>query len=185
VLFSNGYEGWLSWTPLAAVGIGGLAWLALAPGQRSRPAARRAVVNAEVEGEEGKGPGPTAGTGRSDADRVALLRSPAAARWLAGSALVAIGALVVVDVVHPYGQGAAFGARRYVSVTPLLVLGVTAAIAACGARARLRRPGWIAIGALALAGLWLFVAYELLVLRHGVYPDLTEAWRYALGRWSG
>jgi hypothetical protein len=178
VLFSNGYEGWLSWTPLAAVGIGGLGWLALAPalGSRSR---------VDIKGEEGKNPGPTAGTGRSDADRVALLRSPAAARWLAGSALVAIGALVVVDVVHPYGQGAAFGARRYVSVTPLLVLGVTAAIAACGARARLRRPGWIAIGALALAGLWLFVAYELLVLRHGVYPDLTEAWRYALGRWRG
>ena len=145
VLFSNGYEGWLSWTPLAAVGVVGLGWLALAPTVRSRPAAR----------------------------------------WLAGSALVAIAVLVVVDIVHPYGQGAAFGARRYVSVTPLLVLGVTAAIAACGARARLRRPGWIAIGALALAGLWLFVAYELLVLRHGVYPDLTEAWRYALGRWSG
>ena len=178
VLFSNGYEGWLSWTPLAAVGVVGLGWLALAPalGSRSR---------VDIKGEDGKDPGPTAETGQSDADRVAPLRSPAAARWLAGSALVAIAVLVVVDIVHPYGQGAAFGARRYVSVTPLLVLGVTAAIAACGARARLRRPGWIAIGALALAGLWLFVAYELLVLRHGVYPDLTEAWRYALGRWSG
>jgi hypothetical protein len=155
VLFSSGYEGWLSWTPLAAVGIVGLGWLALGP------AARRPYT-----------------------DRAGVPRS-AASRWIATAALAAIAGLVLVDVVHPYGQGAAFGARRYVSVTPLLILGVTAAIAACGARARLRRPGWIVIGALALAGLWLFIAYELLVLRHGVYPDLIQAWQYALGHWSG
>ena len=41
------------------------------------------------------------------------------------------------------------------------------------------------IGVLVVAELWLFVAYELLVLRHGVYGSLISTWRYALGLWSG
>ena len=39
--------------------------------------------------------------------------------------------------------------------------------------------------ALAAINVWLFLAYELLILRHGVYADLATAWRYALGMWSG
>lgn len=142
VLFSTGYEGWLSWTPVAAVGIVGL-WLVA------------------------RGPFPTV------------------ERSVALSGLVAIAGLVIVDVIHPYGQGAAFGARRYVTVTPLLVIGTAGAIAWCVGRPRLERRGPIAIGLLTLAGLWLFVAYELLILRHGVYGNLTTTWRYALGLWSG
>ena len=142
VLFSSGYEGWLSWTPLAVVALAGLGWLAL--------------------------------TARSPAQR--------SVAWMA---LVAIAALVLIDVIHPYGQGAAFGARRYVSATSYLAVGLAAAISWCAPKPRYRTVGFTAIGALALANLWLFVAYELLIFRHGVYGSLAVTWRYALGAWAG
>ena len=142
VLFSSGYEGWLSWTPLAALALIGLGWLAVASGSPTE-------------------------------------------RWAGWAALAAIAALVAIDVIHPYGQGAAFGARRYVSITPYLVVGLVAAISWCAGKRRFRSPGFAVIGALALANIWLFTAYELLIFRHGVYGSLALTWRYALGLWSG
>jgi len=142
ILFSTGYEGWLSWTPLAAAALIGL-WLI------------------------GRGPFPTA------------------ERNVALAALAAAVALVVIDVIHPYGQGAAFGARRYVTLTPCLILGIGGALAWYADKPRLQRAGPLFVAVLALANLWLLVAYELLVLRHGVYGNLSTTWRYALGLWSG
>ena len=42
-------------------------------------------------------------------------------------------------------------------------------------------PLFAATVACALYGVWLFTAYELLVLRHGAYGSLFEVWRYGLG----
>ena len=142
VLFSFGYEGWLTWTPLAALGVAGL------------------VLKAR--------------TSRSST-----------ARLVAWSALAGIVALVIIDVIHPYGQGAAFGARRYVSVTPFLIVGIAHVIMHSNRDDRFRRPVFGLLIGLALANLWLFTAYELLAIRHGVYGTLAETWRYALGMWSG
>ena len=142
VLFSTGYEGWLSWTPLAAVAIAGLVLIASGP-------------------------------------------FPAGERSVAVSALVATTALVVIDVIHPYGQGAAFGARRYVSLTPFLILGTAGAAAWLAGNERYLKPGLALIGGLAAANLWLFVAYEMLIMRHGHYGSLIDTWRYGLGLWGG
>ncbi len=141
VLLSTGYEGWLSWTPLALVALAGLL-------------------------------------------TVAMGSFPAPERSVALSAFIGILALVFIDVIHPYGQGAAFGARRYVSATPLLIIGIGGAVAWCSGRARLQKVGPALIGVLVVAELWLFMAYELLVLRHGVYGNLISTWRYALGLWN-
>jgi hypothetical protein len=92
-----------------------------------------------------------------------------------------VAALVLIDTIHPYGQGAAFGARRYVSATPLLIVGTAGAIAWCLSQPRLERAGPLIIGLLAAINLWLFVAYELLIMRHGVYGSLATTWRYAIG----
>lgn len=138
VLFSTGYEGWLSWTPLVAVALIGLLLVARGP-------------------------------------------FPAAERSVAVSSLCALVALVLIDVIHPYGQGAAFGARRYVSATPLLILGIAGAVAWCVSRPRLEHAGPAFIALLAAVNVWLFVAYELLVMRHGIYGNLATTWRYAVG----
>ena len=138
ILFSTGYEGWLSWTPLAAAALVGLALIARGP-------------------------------------------FPAPERSIAVSSLCAVAALVLIDTIHPYGQGAAFGARRYVSATPLLIVGTAGAIAWCLSQPRLERAGPLIIGLLAAINLWLFVAYELLIMRHGVYGSLATTWRYAIG----
>ncbi len=142
ILFSTGYEGWLSWTPLAGVALAGLLLIVAGP-------------------------------------------FPAGERSVAVSALVATTALVVIDVIHPYGQGAAFGARRYVTVTPFLILGTAGAAAWLVGNERYLKPGFALIGGLALANLWLFVAYEVLIMRHGHYGNLVDTWRYALGLWGG
>ena len=142
VLFSFGHEGWLTWTPLAALAVAGLVLKAC--------------------------------TSRSST-----------ARLVAWSAVGGIVALVIIDVVHPYGQGAAFGARRYVSVTPFLIVGLGQLIVPANRADGLRRPVFAALIVLALTNLWLFTAYELLAIRHGVYGSLAETWRYALGMWTG
>ena len=104
---------------------------------------------------------------------------------MAWSAIAGIVALVIIDVIHPYGQGAAFGARRYVSATPLLIVGLGQLIVHANRDNRLRRPVFAVLIVLALTNLWLFSAYELLAIRHGVYGSLAETWRYALGMWTG
>ena len=55
-------------------------------------------------------------------------------------------ALVVIDVIHPYGQGAAFGARRYVTLTPFLILGTAGAAAWLVGNQRHVKPGLALIG---------------------------------------
>ena len=68
------------------------------------------------------------------------------------------------------------------------LLGVAAAVViglVIGLPALRIRGAHLAIVTLAAAGLWLFLAYELLVLRHGVYGDLATTWQYALGLWQG
>jgi hypothetical protein len=142
VLFSTGYEGWISWTPIVALGLAGLLWMAL-----SDPARR--------------------------------------SRVLAAAALVGILGLVILDVIHPYGAGAAYGGRRYVSATPVLIVGLAALMAGQFVPRSLRWAVWPLAVLLALANLWLIAAYELLVVVHGVYPSLAEALRYAVGAWPG
>ncbi len=119
--------------------------------------------------------------------------SPTEQRVIAAAAIAAVAALVFVDTIHPYGQGAAFGARRYVSATPLLIIGVGACLARAQGPSPAPSPGQALlanraaglIGLLVVAEMWLFSSYELLVLRHGVYADLTTAWLHAVGLWGG
>jgi hypothetical protein len=49
----------------------------------------------------------------------------------------------------------------------------------------LERYGPLLIVLVAGTELWLLVAYELLILRHGVYGDLLTTWSHALGLWNG
>lgn len=142
VLFSTGYEGWLSWTPLALLAVVGLLMVVRGP-------------------------------------------FPPAERSVALSALVGILALVLIDVIHPYGQGAAFGARRYVSSSVLLVIGIGGIVTWSRRSAQLEKATLALVGTFVAAELWLFTAYELLVLRHGVYGSLMTTWRYAIGLWNG
>ena len=65
------------------------------------------------------------------------------------------------------------------------ILGTGGALTWCASRPRLAKTGPIVVGMLALANFWLLIAYELLILRHGVYGNLTTAWRYGLGLWGG
>ena len=136
VLFSTGYEGWISWTPIVLPAIMGLTLLA----RRSHPIEIRA---------------------------------------LAGAGMAAIVAMVLIDILHPFGPGAAYGGRRYVSIAPVLTLGV-AGLLAMPVRQSLR--GWkIVLPALCVWNLWLLTSYELLTIVHGVYPTLREATRHAVG----
>ncbi len=99
-------------------------------------------------------------------------------RTLAAAGLVAIVAMVAIDVVHPFGAGASFGGRRYVSTAPLLTLGLGALLAA----PQWRLSSWkLVLPALAVWNVWLLTSYELLTIVHDVYPTLTEATGYAVG----
>jgi hypothetical protein len=51
----------------------------------------------------------------------------------------------------------------------------------CLSQPRLERARPLIIALLAAINLWLFVAYELLIMRHGVYGSLATTWRYAVG----
>jgi hypothetical protein len=137
VLFSPGYRGWISWTPLVLFGLTGLTVLAF---DTSRP-------------------GP---------------------RWVALAALLGVAGMVLLDVMHPFGAGAAYGGRRYVSVTPVLAIGLSTLLVRSGRKVsgRVVRNGLLLLTA---ANLLLLFAYEMLVLRHGVYPTLAETVRYAAG----
>jgi len=136
VLFSTGYQGWISWTPIVLPSVLGLGLLAR----------------------------------RSNTRNV---------RVLATAGLAAIVAMVVIDVLHPYGAGAAFGGRRYVSTAPVLTLGLAALLTlpdrSVSARWKLGVP------ILMMWNLWLLASYEWLTIFHGVYPTLQEATGYALG----
>jgi len=104
------------------------------------------------------------------------------ARAVALAAAVATAGIVWLDVVHPYGAGSAFGGRRYISLGVFGAIGLAAFLFAnddrSAARARWTRP--LAV-VLVLYSLWLFVAYELLAIRHSVYGTLLEVMRYGLG----
>ena len=60
---------------------------------------------------------------------LALQSSTRDVRVLAGAGLAAIVAMVVIDVLHPFGAGASFGGRRYVSTAPVLTLGLSTLVA--------------------------------------------------------
>ncbi len=105
--------------------------------------------------------------------------NPRDVRILAIAGLAAIVAMVAIDVLHPFGAGAAFGGRRYVSIAPVLTLGL-AAILALPDRRVSSRWKW-AMPALMVWNLWLLASYESLTTFHGVYPTLREAARYAVG----
>ena len=105
--------------------------------------------------------------------------NPRDVRVLAIAGLAAIVAMVAIDVLHPFGAGAAFGGRRYVSTAPLLTLGLAAILALPVRRVS---PRWkLALPALMVWNLWLLASYESLTTFHGVYPTLHEAARYAVG----
>ena len=136
-LFSLGYRGWISWTPLVLPGLIGLVILG-----------RRAEAPMT--------------------------------RWFAWAGLVGIVGMLLLDLIHPYGAGAAFGGRRYVSVTPLLALGLTAFLGGlAGPVARV--VAWRVFPLLTVWNLWVLASYELLIIRHGVYPTLLETVRHAAG----
>jgi len=137
ILFSLGYRGWVSWTPIVLPALAGLVLL----GRR--------------------GPSSTA-------------------RWFAMAAVAGIAGMVVIDLTHPFGAGAAYGGRRYVSATPLVALGLAAMLGrTVGPRAR--RVAWVILPALTVWNLWLLASYELLVVRHGLYPTLLQVVRHAVG----
>jgi len=137
ILFSVGYRGWISWTPIVLPGLAGLVLLAVRT------------------------------------DRVA-------ARWLALSGVAGVLGIVLIDAVHPFGAGAAFGGRRYVSVTPLLALGL-ATLLGDMAGPRAKAVAWILLPALTIWNLCVLLSYELLVIRHGIYPTLLQVVRHAAG----
>jgi hypothetical protein len=101
-------------------------------------------------------------------------------------ALVGLAGMLFLDVVHPYGPGASFGGRRYVSFAPFLAMGLAAIVSGAGAHSkepaelRLRGPAYLAL-ALTAWQLVVLLSYELLVIRHGHYPTLAETVRHALG----
>lgn len=141
VLASTGYEGWLSWSPVVALGLWGLWRIGRRP------------------------------------DREALA--------LACGAALSILGVIWLDVVHPYGAGSAFGGRRYVSLGPIVVLGLAVLLADRGDRA----PQTLRLGSrslltstalLTVYSLWLLTAYELLAIRHGIYGTLQQVWRFGL-----
>ncbi len=100
-------------------------------------------------------------------------------RVIAVAGLAAIVVMVAIDVMHPFGAGAAYGGRRYVSAAPVLTLGVGAILALPVGRSS---PRWkLVLPALMLWNLWLLTSYERLTVFHGVYPTLREAARYAVG----
>lgn len=137
ILFSVGYRGWISWTPVVLPALVGLVVLGL----------------------------------RGDS---------AIVRWFAVAGLAGIAGIVAIDVTHPFGAGAAYGARRYVSVTPLVALGLAAWLSrSVGSRAR--ALAWVAFPALTVWNLWLLASYECLVVRHRFYPTLAQAVRHAVG----
>lgn len=137
ILFSLGYRGWISWTPIVLPALVGLGLL----GSR----------------------GPSSTT-----------------RWFALAAAAGIVGMIVIDLTHPFGAGAAYGGRRYVSATPLVALGLAALLSHL-VGTRPRAIAWVALPALTIWNLWLLVSYELLVIRHGLYPTLVQAARYAVG----
>jgi hypothetical protein len=111
---------------------------------------------------------------------LALRGSRLPTRWLALSGIAGILGIVLIDLVHPFGAGAAFGGRRYVSTTPLLALGL-AALLDDMTSPRLRAAAWILLPALTILNLCLLLSYELMVTRHGVYPTLAQAVKYMVG----
>ena len=102
-------------------------------------------------------------------------------RRIAFAALLGIASLYLVNVLHPYGQGASFGARRYVSASPLVAIGIAGVLNAAAARPRQRRASIGALSALVVWNVWLLTCYELLVNLYGVYPTLLETMRFAIG----
>ena len=103
-------------------------------------------------------------------------------RRIAFAALLGVTALYLVDVLHPYArQGAAFGARRYVSGSPLVAIGIAGVLNAAGARPRHRRASIGVLSALVVWNVWLLTCYELLVNVYGVYPTLLQTMRFAIG----
>ena len=136
VIFSLGYKGWLSWTPIAAVALIGL---------------------------------------------VLLSNQSSTGRRLGMAAIFGIGAMYLMDVFNPYGPGAAFGGRRYVSASPLLAIGLAGFLDVFADRpAAKNRLMWL-IGSLVAWNLWLFVCYELLVNLYRIYPTLWQTVRFAVG----
>ena len=136
VLFSTGYQGWISWSPLILPSIIGLVILTI--------------------------------RGHSSSVRI-----------LAVASLMAIVGMIAIDLVHPFGPGASFGGRRYISTTPLLTLGLAALPTLTPPQ---HRRGWVVlVSILTLWSLWLLLSYELLIIIHGVYPTLIEASAYAVG----
>ena len=105
--------------------------------------------------------------------------APTNVRVLAGAGLAAVAAMVLIDLVHPFGAGAAYGGRRYVSTAPVLTLGLAGLMALPVSRSWRRLK--LVPPALVVWNLWLLASYELLIIVHDVYPTLREASAYAVG----
>ena len=77
--------------------------------------------------------------------------------WLCWSSIVAVAALVILDTVAPGVQASVPAALRFVSATPLLILGLTQIVASIDQRPGLRMPGFAVLLALVAANLWLLL----------------------------
>lgn len=137
VLFSIGYRGWISWTPIVVPALVGLVLVARSGG------------------------------------------SPLGRRFAAFS-LLGVAGMYLLDVLHPFGAGAAFGGRRYVSATPVVALGIAASIGAMAGDRPGRRRAMALFAALLLWNGWLLASYELLTLG-GIRPTLLQTIRHGVG----
>jgi hypothetical protein len=96
------------------------------------------------------------------------------------AAVLGVIALYLVDVMHPYARpGAAFGARRYVSGSPLIAIGIAGMLNVTEGRSR--RWTLALLFALVAWNVWLLTSYELLVNIYRVYPTLGQTIRFAIG----
>lgn len=137
----SGEHGLLFWTPLAVLSIVGLLMLAacgrnLSPAGVVRPARRPALPTGDaVGGRNLSGAGLRAG----DLTRVAVC-----------CLVMVAGQVYIAGSVDSWSVAGAFGQRRFVSLTPILTIGLAGVVVL----ARETRGRWVARAAIALAIWW-------------------------------
>jgi hypothetical protein len=114
--------------------------------------------------------------------RLAAYGSSPDARRIAMAAMLGVVALYLIDVFHPYSRpGAAFGARRYVSGSPLVAIGIAGILDSARTNPQVQSALTRLVWALVAWNVWLLICYELLVNVYRVYPTLSQTLRFAIG----
>jgi hypothetical protein len=149
-------HGFLAWTPLVVLSLAGLAWLAL--GRRSRAGGRKAP-DGTVETTEPTSP-----------LRAEVVPDPAR---VAGCLLIIVASQIyIAGSVESWTVAGAFGQRRFVALTVVLVIGLAALLVR--ARTRLQTA---ALGVVVAAAVWWNIA---LAVQFG--SGLMDRQRLELGR---